>query len=230
MLVVSDYFAAIQARPSERANYDAYVRNSRSIAVRIACEGLENAQAAAILMRDCQDGFDAYVGWLENQVPSNASFWMGVQRRLNIDRAAAPLLSLEVLLRQDMDGLSELLGCAFRLHVDEKLLSESGFELSPGLHFSQYVVCKREGFTLLLEDSVVSAVWLHTENSHGYKTFPRRLSDGLAFGDRRSAIRRALGRPTSVKGMEYRYHLDDYRLIFTFRAWAGTLSSVGMYS
>jgi len=227
LLVVADYFASVSGLDrTECERYEEYVRLSRSIAIRIICDGVKHSETAIAFMRDCGSSFDLYTKWLSLQDPSKNTFWPLVYKRLNIDSASARVLQAQTIQSLDMDQLIELVGCVFQMPSDEGHSCKFGFEIHSGSRNSQYITSKSEGISILLEESVLSAIFLYTENGDGYSTFPRQLSEGITFGARRSKVRKALGQPDEISGIAYIYDYGKYKVTFEFREWLGTLKFV----
>jgi hypothetical protein len=128
-----------------------------------------------------------------------------------------------------MDELTELIGCTYQLPADRADLRKSGFEIQSGSGYSQYITSKREGISVLLEVSIVTAVFLYGENRDGYATFPRQLTGDITFGARHSRVRAALGQPDETNGTSYIYDCGRYKVNFKFREWLGTLKLIVMH-
>ena len=151
-------------------------------------------------------------------------FWPAVYKRLGVDPAAANTLQPSIIQSLDMDQLTELVGCVYHLPSDRAELREGGFEIQSGSGNSQYFTCKRDGISILLEESVIAAIFLYRENNDGYATFPRPLAGNIAFGARRSGVRSALGQPDESNGIAYVYDCGRYREILNSESGLGHLS------
>lgn len=227
LLVIADYFAMVnRLTRKEQERYEGYVKHSRSVVIRVVCDGVKHSETATDLILDSGGSFDQYTQWLSLQDPKNHAFWPAVYKRLGIDRATANILQPSTIQTLDMDQLTELVGCAYQLPSNRAELHETGFDIQSGSRNSQYFTCKRDGVSILLEESVITAIFLYRENSDGYATFPRPLSGNIAFGARRSRVRSALGQPDESNSIAYVYDRGRYRVTFEFREWIGTLKLI----
>jgi hypothetical protein len=226
LLVIADYFVATRSSSHvERERFELYVKQSRLIAVRIVCDGLNSTDAITSLTTECARSFDSFTEWLSTQDHNSNNFWPITYKRLDIDKASSPALDLCVLLTFDMSQLTELIGRTFRLPTEDAL-SRFRFELQSASGNSQYLTCKSHGLSVLLEESAVAAIFLYKSNDNGYATFPHRLIGGISFGDRRSSVRAVLGKPSRSNGIAYIYINGEKSLHFEFREWLGTLKMV----
>ncbi|WP_162348874.1 hypothetical protein [Pseudoxanthomonas gei] len=222
LLVISDYYLAVSASPEKRKGYEEYVKWSRVIARRVSSDGINDVGAALKLALDAEIIFDKYIQWLSLQRPSDEKFWPLVYKRLDINNASAPLLSLNKIQSLNMDQLTELIGCEYQVPSSESELREHGFDVK-WFGTSHYIGSKQEGISILIEDSTVAAIFLYGFNKDGYKSFPRSLSGGLEFGRRRSHVRAVFGQPDTSNGISDKYDLKKYSVTFEFREWIGTL-------